>query len=136
MSSYPYRYGLKLISDKYVNLESGETLINAKRSFYIYKWESALEFKKTIGKIEKNECGVPVCVRKTITLNDTGTWLPLLRYTSPKWTRITEEQKRQYVLKLTDSDVLTPMHLYFKEDKDFSVWLGPRLYKELFLSLI
>lgn len=136
MSEYPYRYGLKLATDTYTDLTSGEHLVKANRTFAIFKWESAVEFEKTVAKLKKNESGVPVVVRDTVSIPDTGMWLPILRFTGGKWRKITEEQKYYLQKKINYKDVMTPMHMFFKDDKEFKEWLTTPLYNSLIIDLI
>lgn len=136
MSEYPYRYGLRLSTDGYTDLTSGEHLVKSGRTFVIFKWESAIEFEKIVGKLKKNECGVPIVVRDTVSIPDTGMWLPLLRFGAGKWKKVTEEQRFYFQKKLDYKNVMTPMHMFFKDDIEFKEWLTTPLYNKLIIDLI
>ena len=136
MSDYPYRYGLKLATDKYTNLTSGAILVKSKRTFYINRWESAIEFEKTIGNLRNNENGIPVIIRENKILPDTGMWVPILRCTSGKWWKLPWDHAKHFKEMIDYNNVMTPMHMFFKDDKEFKAWLTVELYNKLIIDLL
>ena len=132
-----YLYALELKSGNCINLTNSEDLIKSGRTFVIYQWEPAHEFEKIVGRLEKNESGVPVRTIKTIKLPNTGIWLPILRYTGKKWSSLKNPIcQKAFISKMKPNNVMLKAHLFFKDNQEFSQWMGEDVYNKMIIDLL
>jgi hypothetical protein len=100
------KYGLLMGRNKYIRLDSVQSLIDSKRHFTLYKWMPDISSRHMYA------------------------YLPWITYAGGKFAAV------KVTRWVTPNKTMIPMHIWFKGDQELREWLGDAMFSMLVADLM
>ena len=114
MKNVKYNIALCLIHDQHIDLSSSDILMNAKRSFIVYKWDNDHVYENS---------------------SEFGGYVSWLYFNGSKWTHMSGKKGFFKHLK-SPKTTMIKAHIFFDDEEQFKQWLGEDVICLMFADLL